>query len=138
MAQKDFVIMLLVAVLFTAGGFGLGWYLRGTTDPGQTVEQQTYAILQQNIRNGMTIDQIGELLGPDMLERNHQFPDSLAGHYHRMFESRGSAIASGDEICAIRIGDTTLVLHFRDDRLINCRPDVDFGDPETMISGLAG
>ena len=138
MARKNVVSLFLVALIVAVGGFGLGWFLRGTANSGQTVEQQTYAIMQQNIRNGMTIDQIGELLGDEMMERDYQIPKSIAGHYQRIFESRGSAIAPDDELCAIRVGDSTLVLHFREDRLINCRPDVDFGDPELTIDGAAG
>ena len=86
----------------------------------------------------MTVTEVAEVVGNDMLQRNYQIPDELSAHYDHVFKSRDSEIQSGDEFCAIRIGDTTIALHFRNGKLINCRPDIDFGDPETMVAGIAG
>jgi hypothetical protein len=128
-------IAVLVAALI---GFGAGWVANGDSASEQTVQQQIAETLRTEVHNGMTVDDISRLVGPDMIETNYKIPDSLRDHMHRLLKERGSAVQPEDSFCAIRIGNNVYMLHFRDSKLINCDPEADFGDPGTMIAGIPG
>ena len=136
--KRNYMITALFVVVSVATGFGVGWMANDFSKSRQTVEQQTAEILRRNVDNGMSIDDITNLVGQNMLERNYEIPESVRERHLSLWAKRDSGLQPGDEFCAIRIGGFVYTLHFRDAKLINCEPDLDFGDPEKLISGIAG
>lgn len=142
--KKHIALHVAMATAFALIGTTAGWYAhswssvemteRNSThsDQQDSIESSVYLELRNNVGDGTTIDELREIVGDSFIKQNYKIPEEISESFHQTLVVRGVAPEPDDEYCALLLGSRTLILHLRDGRVVNLRPEADFANPEDV------